>query len=127
MDEAPEQLNEARDSMDAIFARANALLLSDASIEQVHSKYMTPAFDLLVEAEAQALLAARGDRGARRVLERVGAQLKRLQEDARGELSRYPRDTEAESTHAAQSVWPLPRRALDAALPSGEASSSPGA
>jgi hypothetical protein len=95
VDETSEQLSEARDSMDAVFALANRLLLSGAAIERVHNQYIAPAFELLVEAEAQALLAARGDRAARRVLERLATQLERLQEDARSELSRYPRDTEA--------------------------------
>ena len=94
MDETTEQLNEARDSMDAVLALASALLLSGTPVEQVHEGYVTPALDLLLEAEAQALLAARGEQGAYRALERLAAQLKRLRQDARSELGRYPRDPE---------------------------------
>ncbi len=94
MDEPPKPLSEARDSMDTIFALATALLLSGANVEHVHQMYVAAAFDLLAEAEAQALLAARGDRIARLALKRVVRQLSHLREQAQDELSRYARDME---------------------------------
>lgn len=94
MDETYETLSEARNSMDRVYAYAKALLDSGAPVERVHRDYITAAFDLLDEAEAQALLAAAGDRAANQALKQIVEQLTNLREAARSELGCYPHSTE---------------------------------
>jgi hypothetical protein len=67
---------------------AGELLLSDADVEHVQSRYTMPAIELLSEAEALGILAGSGDRDALATLDRVTSSLAELRDQARMDRDR---------------------------------------
>jgi hypothetical protein len=81
-----EQVNAARDIVDATLRHASDLLDAGADTERVHRRYVAASFELREEVEARALLASAGDQGAIRRLEQLVRELHELRKEARAEL-----------------------------------------
>jgi hypothetical protein len=80
MSNSEQAIQRARSLAEEIVGLAGELLLSDADIEQVQSRYTMPAIELLGEAEALGILAGSGDRDALAALDRVTSSLAELRE-----------------------------------------------
>lgn len=89
MDDTGRLLELARRAANDVTALAGELLLLGADANRVHRGYAVAALELLSEAEAQGVLAATGDQGARKAINYVIERLSRLEHRARKERDLY--------------------------------------
>jgi len=67
---------------------AGELLLADAAVQRVQSRYAIAAIELLSEAETLGILATSGDRDALAALDGITSRLAELRDQARVERNR---------------------------------------
>jgi hypothetical protein len=78
MGSVDERIGRVRAEFDELLARARERLLADAPVERIHNDYVTRAFLILADAEAQAVLAAVGDQAALESLDEHASKLEEL-------------------------------------------------
>ena len=83
MSNSEQAIQLARSLAEEVVGLAGGLLLSDADVEYVKSRYTMPAIELLSEAEALGILAGSGDQDALATLGRVTSSLAELRDQAR--------------------------------------------
>jgi hypothetical protein len=80
VDHIDRAIGQSREAFDSLLVAARAGLQAGAPIARVHAGYVVPAFALLEEAEAAAVLVAAGDAGALSRLSDLVGELQALYE-----------------------------------------------